>query len=31
MGQRYGEIEDQKPWLVLALTQDLVKGNGLNQ
>ena len=29
MGQRYRRIEDQKPWLDLALNQDLVKRNGL--
>ena len=27
----YRRMEDQKPWLGLALKQDLVKGNGLNQ
>ena len=31
MGQRYHRMEDQTPWLGLALYQDLVKGNGLNQ
>ena len=31
MGQRYRRIEDQKQWLCLALKQDLIKGNGLNQ
>ena len=31
MWQRYRRMEDQKPWIGLALQQNLEKGNGLNQ
>ena len=28
-GQRYREMEDQKPWLGLARNQDVAEGEGL--
>ena len=29
MGQRYGRMEDQKPWPVLVLNQNFAKGREL--